>query len=301
MRLRVLRHFAVVAETLNFHRAAEKVNLSQQAISKSIIQLESQLGLRLMDRDRQSVVLTEQGKYLLPYVQEVLAAARRLDDAVASAGDVRTGSLSIGATPTFLESVIPEALNAFQQRYETTPIKVERGDFAYLCTLLMRGDIDLFFSTAPAENSAHLVRKITVGQDRNVIVVRAGHPLAGKDSVAFEELARYPQIATLNYPRGAAYVERLAASKDMRVPHPALTVESTHLSLERVCSSESWWVAPHLLVRSRLNVGGIAMLQVDPPDNAWDLVMVTRRDYSPARKMMDFQAVMRTCLTNSSN
>ncbi|SNS96871.1 MULTISPECIES: LysR family transcriptional regulator [unclassified Azospirillum] len=301
MRLRVLRHFAVVAETLNFHRAAEKVNLSQQAISKSIIQLESQLGLRLMDRDRQSVVLTEQGKYLLPYVQEVLAAARRLDDAVASAGDVRTGSLSIGATPTFLESVVPEALNAFQQRYPTTPIKVERGDFAYLCTLLMRGDIDLFYSTSPAENSAHLVRKITVGQDRNVIVVRSGHPLASKQSVAFDDLAGYPQIATLNYPRGAAYIERLAAAATMRVPRPALTVESTHLSLERVAGSDSWWVAPHIMVRSRLNSGGIAMLPVDPPDTPWDLIMVSRRDYSPALKMMDFQTVMRSCLMSSSD
>jgi DNA-binding transcriptional LysR family regulator len=299
VKLRQLRHFVAVAETLNFRRAAERVNLSQQAVSKSIIQLEEQLGLRLLERGRQSVLLTEQGRHLLPHAIEVISAARRFDDAVTTVSDSRIGRLAIGATPTFLESIIPDALDAFRQLYPETPVTVERGDFSSLSALMVRGELDLIVSTAPEELPRHLLKADIIGQDRNIIVVRSNHPLATGQAITVQDLSAYPQVKTMNYPRGATYAERIFAACGQTPPRPALTVGSTLLALDRVEQTESWWITPQLQVRHRLERGAFTALTIDPPDESWDLILAARRHAILSPWAAAFGGLVRNCLAEA--
>lgn len=296
VKLRQLKHFVAVAETLNFRRAAERVNLSQQAVSKSIIQLEEQLGLRLLERGRQSVLLTDQGRHLLPHAIEVISASRRFDDAVASVSDSRVGRLAVGATPTFLESIVPDALDAFQTRHPDTPVTIERGDFSSLCAVMVRGDLDLVLSTAPADLPRHLIKAEVVGQDRNVIVVRAGHPLADSATVPAEALLAFPQVMTMNYPRGLAYVEQLFGQAGQPPPRPALTIGSTLLAIDRVEQTDSWWVTPRLQVRNRLARGSFVSLPIEPADDSWNLIVATRRHATLSPWASTFAGQVRACL-----
>ena len=301
MKLRQLHHFVAVAEALSFRRAAEKVNLTQQAVSKSIMQLEEELGARLLERGRQSVILTRVGRELLPYALEVLSAARRFDEALALATHTSTGSLSIGASPTFLESIVPDALNAFQQRHPATPVTIERGDFSSLSAMMVRGELDMILSTAPQDLPRHLFKATTLGRDRNVIVVRAGHPLLAQPCVTCADLLAYPQISTINYPRGVAYLESLFLGEDLIPPRPMLTVGSTLLGMERVEHTDAWWVTPQLQVLRRLTSGAFAALPVAPVDSSWELVMATRRHAAPTRYTEEFGAEVRQCLINAAS
>lgn len=300
VKLRQLQHFVAVAETLSFRRAAERVNLTQQAVSKSLLQLEAQLGVRLLERSHQSVILTPAGRELLPFALEVLSASRRFDEAVASATDPATGSLAIGASPTFLESIVPDALNRFQQSYPATPVTVERGDFSTLCAMMLRGELDLVLSTAPDDVPRHLVHAVTMGRDRNVIVVRAGHPLLRLASVTCADLAGYPLISTINYPRGKAYLERLFLGVGLAPPRPLLTVGSTLLGIERVENTDSWWVTPQMQVDRRLACGAFVALAVKPQDSSWELIMTTRRHAVPSRWAQEFAGQVRECLRSSA-
>lgn len=299
MKLRQLHHFVAVAQSLNFRRAAEQVHLSQQAISKSLIQLEAQLGVRLLERGKQSVALTQQGLHLLPHALEVIAAARRFDEAVAKAVDGSSGSLALGATPTMLASVVPKTLTQFQQQFPHTPVTIERGDFSSLCVLMQRGELDLILSTEPGEIPRHLVRTQVVGADRNVVVVRAGHPLAGQSAIPCGDLLAYPQVVTLNYQRGAAYNQRLFASADLVPPRAALSVGSTLLAMERVEHSDAWWIAPHLMVKDQVASGRYALLPVSPADNSWDLIIAMRRHASPSRWMSAFASLAEAAIGQS--
>lgn len=300
MKLRHLQHFVAVAQTLNFHRAADRLHLSQQAVSKSIIQLEQQLGLRLLERGRQSVILTEQGAHLLPFALEVVSSARRFEDAVSSTLDGRHGSLAVGATPTFQESILPGALGQFQTQYPQTPVSVERGDFTSLCAAMMRGDLDIILSTAPSEIPRQLVKPMVIGQDRNVIVVRAGHPLASLPRVTCADLLAFPRIETMNFPRGHAYVMRLFMTAGLAVPRPVLNVGATVLGMERVEHTESWWVTPRLQVWRRLQAGAFVALPMEEPDDSWDLIMAIRRHAVPSRWTSSFQTIIKACLDDFS-
>lgn len=277
MNFRQLEHFAAVAQALNFHRAAERLNLSQQAVSKSILQLEALLNVRLLERGRQSVLLTEQGRQLLPYALEVIASARRFEEAASAVSGNPVGSLAVGATPTFVESVLPAVLDRFQERFPEMAVKVDRADFGALTSQMLRGDLDLLLSTAPEDIPRHLVNARIIGQDRNVVVVRAGHPLAGKAEVTFGDLLAFPFIQMLNYPRGSGYLARLAATGADQLPSPRLAVGSMVLGIDRVLATDGWWITPRLLVSRRLREGRMVELPIEPVDTNWDLIMATRR------------------------
>ncbi|WP_158714598.1 helix-turn-helix domain-containing protein, partial [Streptomyces sp. NRRL S-474] len=86
MELRSLRHFSALAETLNYRVAAERLHLTQPALTRSIAALERELGVQLFDRDKRHVALTADGAELLVRAGEVLADADRL---AAAAGAIR--------------------------------------------------------------------------------------------------------------------------------------------------------------------------------------------------------------------
>lgn len=296
MNIRLLQHFATVAETLNFRQAAELMNLSQQAISKSIMQLERQLGVRLLDRSRHGVVLTEAGRRILPFALDVVASARRLENTVANVASNQSETISVGATPTFLESILPEVLDRFSTAFPRIRITIERGDFASLSGAMARGDLDLILSTAPAQIPRHLVKAAVIGQDHNVIVARPGHPLAGKAEVRCAELLDYPHIATINYPRGADFVTALFASEALHPPPPAMTIGSTSLAHQRLSNTNSWWVTPQLLVLRQINAGVLVTLPTPGAVDRWDLIMATRRHAVISQAVIAFQQMVEESL-----
>lgn len=297
MKLQQLQHFVAVAETLNFRRGAERLNLTQQAVSKSIMHLEGQLGTKLLERGRQSVILTPVGREMLPFAQEILSASHRFEMALALTTDRTAGSLSIGASPTFLESIVPDALNAFQLRHPKTPVSIERGDFSSLCAMMLRGELDMILSTAPPDIPRHLLKADTIGRDHNVIVARAGHPLADAAKVTCADLIRYPQICTMNFPRGAAYLQQLFLAEGLVPPRPALTVGSTLLCMERVEHTDSWWVTPQMQVVRRLASKSFIILPVEPADSNWELIMATRRHALLSGWTREFADDVRECLS----
>lgn len=300
MNIRLLQHFATVAETLNFRQAAELVNLSQQAVSKSIMQLERQLGVRLLERSRHGVVLTEAGRRILPFALDVVASARRLENTVASVASNQSETISVGATPTFLESILPDVLEQFSLAYPRIRITIERGDFSSLSGAMARGDLDLILSTSPAQIPRHLVKAAVIGQDHNVIVVRAGHPLAGRSSVSCAELLTFPHIATINYPRGADFVTALFAAEALHPPPPTMTIGSTSLANQRLYSTDSWWVTPHLLVLRQIDAGLLVTLPTPGATDRWDLVMATRRHSVVSQAVLAFQQIVEASLQGCS-
>jgi DNA-binding transcriptional LysR family regulator len=164
---------------------------------------------------------------------------------------------------------------------------------------MVRGELDLILSTAPAELPRHLIKAEVVGQDCNVIVVRAGHPLAGTATVSAAALIAYPQVMTMNYPRGLAYVERVFRQADQPPPRPALTVGSTLLAMDRVEQTDSWWVTPQLQVRNRLARGSFVALPVEPADDSWSLILAIRRHATLSPWADAFARQVRACLTDA--
>jgi len=119
-----LKVFVMAAEELNFSRAAQRLHLSQSAVSQNIQSIERTYGVELFVRHGRSVQLSEPGQVILPMAREVLNSARLLEDALINAKGAVTGELNIGCATTSGRYFIPTLLAAFQHEFPDVRIRV---------------------------------------------------------------------------------------------------------------------------------------------------------------------------------
>ncbi|HXV24339.1 MAG TPA: LysR family transcriptional regulator [Alphaproteobacteria bacterium] len=151
MDLRHLRYFVAVAESGTVSKAADKVRISQPALSRQIHDLESELGVALFERAGRRLHLTGAGEDLLAHGRKVLneAEAFRERARVLHRGD--TGVLHVGATPHSLQRLFPAVLNRFRRVLPGVDIRLTEGHSAMLLDLIRTGTLHLAFTTYQPE------------------------------------------------------------------------------------------------------------------------------------------------------
>lgn len=187
--LRQLRTFVVVAEELHFTRAAEQLNLAQQALSSQIRSLEQRLGVALFDRTTRKVELTEAGRTLLAHAMPLLASATRAWDAVGAVGAGKMAHVRVAYAPTARREILPaiiEALHHSHPQLEVTSCEIWGGGDAVRSGMvdiaIMRGDM----SDVPGLRTAAI-------QDSPLgVLLAADHPLAGESAITIEALGDTP-------------------------------------------------------------------------------------------------------------
>jgi DNA-binding transcriptional LysR family regulator len=300
MELKQLRHFVALADTLSFRRAAEATGISQQGLSKSLSQLEAQVGVQLADRSRTSVALTEQGDQLLPYARTILAEAQRMDDVLADMTGRKFGQLKIGAAPALLDDIVPATLLQYQALHPRTRIAVVSGDFKTLRNSLVEGELDIVLATAPDEAQGRLINLDLVSSDRNAVVVRAGHPLANKVAITHAELRRFPYRAVPFYGKGESYLKNLFAGSERPIPRAALTTTSVAFATSWVEASDHWWITPKRQISRSLREGALVELDVSVQDGGWPLAIATRRHATTSPAVHTFTTLLKEYVQGNS-
>jgi DNA-binding transcriptional LysR family regulator len=199
MELRQLRHFIKVVELGNFHRAADALHVTQQALSASISRLEESVGVTLFERGPNGIALTTFGEKLLERARLICAESGRVQQELRELQDAETGVVRVGAGAFFLERLLPAALCDYGRTHPRVQVTVVEGISHELFNLLLAGEIDFSMSTpvaglAPPPEIAHEVL-FTMGA---AVVMRAGHPLA-TGALSLEALSRHPWIVSAKY------------------------------------------------------------------------------------------------------
>jgi len=193
MDIAALQAFLAVAETGSFSRAAERIFLTQPAISKRIAALETSLGTRLFDRIGRTVQLTPAGQALLTRSRAIL---RELDDVKRSitnlAGTI-TGELSLATSHHIGLHRLPGPLKQFHENYPGVRLDLRFMDSEKACRAVAQGEIELAIVTLPPVVSAPL-QSINIWDDPLDIVVSRTHPLAGATPASPKVLLDYPAI-----------------------------------------------------------------------------------------------------------
>lgn len=188
MELRHLRYFVAVAEDLNFTKAAGKLHLAQPSLTRQIHNLEEELGVRLLDRSRNQVVLTESGRSFLADARRILALATESILAVQRLSRGEVGQLNIAYLPNFDFELLPETLRAFRQSFPHIALNLFDMTPAEQLRALEARKIDLGFVGLPPPASAGAVQWESIAQHRTVVVLPAKHPLARRRQVSLGEL-----------------------------------------------------------------------------------------------------------------
>lgn len=200
LELRQLRHFVAVAEELSFTRAARKIPLAQSALSASVRSLERTLNTKLFKRTGHSVALTESGEVLLIEARKVLRALDEAQDAVAEVEGGIRGTVRLGILQALAFGALTDLLIAFraQRPQVQLEVRVEPRGSVELLRAVQKGRLDVAFVSLPGE-PAEDVDVLPLGADPLAVVVPHGHQLAGKTTIAIDELAGE---AFVDYPQG---------------------------------------------------------------------------------------------------
>jgi DNA-binding transcriptional LysR family regulator len=138
-----MRVFLAVAQNLGFTRAAERLGMTQSAVSHQIANLESAVGAPLLIRQPRSVSLTDAGLVMAQHARKVLAAIDEAQAAVRQVIKPNQGRLRIGASSSACQYIIPEALREFRECFPDYTLSITPGDTPLVTELLLEGSLDL--------------------------------------------------------------------------------------------------------------------------------------------------------------
>jgi DNA-binding transcriptional LysR family regulator len=185
-----LKVFRVVAELLNYRRAAEELHLSQPAVTSQIRSLEEGLGIALFDRIGRETTLTPAGTTLLEYVRRIEAIANDAIAALAPFGGQEGPELSIGASHTIAVYLLPKLLAQLLREWPKLRIHVKGGSTNDVLQALTTHQIAIGFIEAPPHRPDLKVESF--GQDELVLIVRPDHHWGSKRPVRAAELVQEP-------------------------------------------------------------------------------------------------------------
>jgi DNA-binding transcriptional LysR family regulator len=233
--VRDLRYFVAVAEERSFTRAAaERLFVSQPALSKQIRRLEASLGAELFGRGPGEVTLTGAGRALLPRARRLLADWDRAQHAVADAAAAEHAVLRVGFQTSIGRGLIPGVTAVMGELLPGWTLAFRQVSWADPATGLASGDADVAVAWLPLPPDGGFAWKVLTTEDRWVALPSA-HRLAGREVIPFAELAAEPVIA-LPASAGAARDFWLATGQRSTPARVAAEASSAEESMEAVTS-----------------------------------------------------------------
>lgn len=193
MDISALQAFLAVAESGSFSRAAERIYLTQPAISKRIAALEKEIGARLFDRIGRSIHLTPAGEALLGRARNVLKELEDVKRGITNLSGSISGELLLATSHHIGLHRLPGLLKRFHDTYTQVRLNLQFMDSEKACQAVARGDLELAVVTLPPETTAPLKTE-KIWDDPLDIVVSPGHPLARELHVTMSKLLEYPAI-----------------------------------------------------------------------------------------------------------
>jgi DNA-binding transcriptional LysR family regulator len=176
-----LRVFRIVAEELSFTRAAERLLLTQPAVTSQIKNMEEELGLRLFDRTGQKIKLTPAGETLYRYARQIAAICAEAEWELAAFKGETRGLLALGASTTIAQYLLPRLAAEFLQAFPAIQLTIMSGNTSDIVDALAGGRIALGLIEGPPGRSD--VKCEPFVEDEIVLVVPNSHEWAGAESI----------------------------------------------------------------------------------------------------------------------
>jgi DNA-binding transcriptional LysR family regulator len=281
--LRRLHHLLVLAEECHFARAAERVHLSQPAFSRSIQMLESQLGMRLFDRETGEVKPTPAGDFIVDRARRLMFDARSLERDLLLYRDSQLGDIAIGAGPFPATTIMPRVIPRLRTQYPNVRVRLEISNWKLLHDRLLAEDIEFFVADVRDLPEDPNVRSESLGRQPAHLFARAGHPLAGTPCTAGD--AWKFGIAGTKMPKpAAALLAQLVGLPPGETPVLAFECDDLHLLRSLAVSTDTVIGTSDAACRADVEAGTLVRLQVtDLPDVYSEMGVVTlaHRTLSP--------------------
>lgn len=248
MELTNLRAFMAIAEYGSFSSAAEKLYLTQPAISKRIAQLENELGVKLFDRIGRGIQMTLAGETLHQRSKLILQEVADTQRAIASLTETVSGRLLMGTSHHIALHRLPIYLKQYKERYPQVTLELKFTDSESGCRSVENGELEFAVVTLPTHSKPPL-KSVTLWKDDLLIVVAVDHPLSKKKQLEVAELLAYDAIM----PEQSTFTWEIV-HKEFETEHKRVKVGLTSNYLETikmlVTVGLGWSILPKSLVEN---------------------------------------------------
>jgi len=258
--LRLVRQFVVLAEELNFRRAAERLHMSQPPLSTAMQNLEADIGTALLDRSKHHVRLTAAGKIfyrdairLLRFVEQARERARRT-------GSGLEGALRLSFVPSAALDVLPDIFKRFQRDYPTVQLTLTAETTRRQLEDLQNDHTDLALLVGPVYDSQGL-ELVALQSQHFVLAVPIGHPLAGRQRVKMKELAA-ESFVSFPAAEGAGFASALLGACQAAGFMPRIVQEASQMQAILTLVAGGLGVALVPSAMRRLNMSEVSFLEI---------------------------------------
>jgi LysR family transcriptional regulator, hydrogen peroxide-inducible genes activator len=186
MTLNELRYIVAVAQESNFRRAADKVFVSQPALSLAIQKLEEELGVKIFERSRTAVAMTPIGELIVNQAQRALEEVAQIKEIAHQGKDQLVGSLKLGAIYTVGPYLLPQLIPILKHKAPQMPLEMEENQTANLEALLANGRLDVIIIALPFGGPG--ITTLPLYDEDFSVVVPQDHPWANKKQIKTAEL-----------------------------------------------------------------------------------------------------------------
>jgi DNA-binding transcriptional LysR family regulator len=254
-----IRAFLAVADTGSFSRAAEKLFITQPAISKRISTLEESLDCQLFDRLGKNIQLTQAGEALIPSYQNILAEIDQTERIVSSLRTNVSGHLRFGTSHHIGLHRLPPVLREYTRQFPDVELDIQFMDSEQAAALILRGSIELALITLPDDIEKPLTT-IPVWADPMEVVVSNDHPLAKQKSVTVGKLTEYGVLIQSHSTHTRDIIdEALKLDNDIKI-----IMESNYLETIKamIQNGLGWGVLPESMIDGslrRIKIRGVKM------------------------------------------
>ncbi|MBN9412260.1 MAG: LysR family transcriptional regulator [Burkholderiales bacterium] len=287
--LNELEVFLQIAETRSFRQAAERMHVSQPALSRTLQSAEWKLSARLFDRNTRRVELSSAGQELLPIATRVLSEFRGSLSDLSEFIAGRRGRVAVASLPSAAAALLPSAIALFGKTHPQVMIDLQPFPAEKVQDLVRDGHVDLALSIRPADERELSYEPLI--RDEFVLICPADHALAASRSAGWAEFARHPYITS-----GTVTSVRHIADRVLKDSGMAITprYESSNLAVLGAMVTAGLGISaiPRLALRL-IDSTHLAVVPLRKPAVHRELGLLSRRSRSLPAAATRFMDVLR--------
>ncbi|ASP35327.1 pca operon transcription factor PcaQ [Labrenzia sp. VG12] len=294
IKFRHIQCFVEIARERSLKLAADKLHLTQPAISKTLKELEEIIGASLMSRNRAGIQLTRQGKVFLHFAQISLASLQQGLDGVEREGGSARETLKVGALPTVAASFMPPVVREFAAMAPYVMLQIMDGPHGYLIERLKLGELDLVIGRLGRPEAMEGVSFTQLYSEQVDLIVRAGHPLLDQPDI--KTIIDWPVIYP---PEGAAIrplVERLMIANGVgQIPNKIETVSGAFGRIY-TRNTDAVWIISSGVVQNETADGHLVRLPFETDITKGPVGLMTRPDTQPGAAEQLFRLAVQSVI-----
>jgi LysR family transcriptional regulator, pca operon transcriptional activator len=278
IKFRHLQCFLEIVRQKSLTKAGDALALTQPTVSKTLSELEEELGVILLKRSREGILLTDAGREFYRYAGICVSSLRNGFDAIARGKNPATSILKIGALITVAARVMPDVILRFRENHPDSHIAMMTESSLTLLHKLRHGEIDMIIGRLPERDQAIGFSFEPLYHEPQLFVVRSGHPLLLEKRFSLQNIPDYPFIVTGFQEAIRMDVERFIASQGIPLVEPTIAINNPDFGRTFLAKSDAIWCAPLGVVEQDIIAERLVRLPIDTSDLRATIGITTRTD-----------------------